>query len=78
MAAAEKSATIRTSCGRMVSVDRLTLEELAPIGRVVLRIDCQRAERDHLWTSLTTEEARRLAAHLLAQAASVDDRYRQG
>lgn len=73
---AEELATIRTRAGRWVSVDRLTLEEMAPIGRVILRITCQRAERDHLWTSLTTAEARRLAEHLVAQAAVVERRCR--
>ena len=77
MSAAEKPVAIRTSCGRMVSVGRLTLEEVAPIGRVVLRMDCQRAERDHLWASLTADEARRLAENLLAQAASVEGRCRR-
>ena len=61
----------------MVSVGRLTLEEVAPIGRVVLRMDCQRAERDHLWASLTADEARRLAQDLLSQAASVESRCRR-
>lgn len=74
MAAAEKPVAIRTSCGRTVSVGRLTLEEVAPIGRVVLRMDRQHADRDHLWASLTAAEARRLAEHLLTQAAFVERR----
>lgn len=68
---AQDAATIRTRAGRRVSVDRLTLEEVAPIGRVILRITCQRVEHD-LWTSLTVGEARRLAERLLAQAAAVE------
>jgi hypothetical protein len=71
-ARAEKPATIRTDGGREVRVGRLTLEEAAPIGRVILRVTCQRAERGHLWASLTAAEARRLAADLLGQAAAVD------
>lgn len=47
---------------------------MAPIGRVTLRITCQRAERDHLWASLTAAEARRLAAELLTQAVAVEHR----
>lgn len=76
-ARADKTATMHTSGGRTVSVDRLLLEQAAPIGRVVLRIDCRRAERDHLWTSLTAEEARRLAEYLVIQAASVERCRRQ-
>jgi putative redox protein len=73
---AGEPATIRTSAGRQMSVGRLTLDEVAPIGRVVLRVTCQRAERDHLWASLTAAEARQLAADLLTQAATVERRCR--
>lgn len=74
----EEPTTIRTSGGRQVSVDRLTLEKIAPIGRVILRITCRRAERDHLWASLTAAEARQLAEHLMAQANAVQRRCRPG
>lgn len=70
----QQSAAIRTDGGREVRVGRLTLEDAAPIGRVILRVTCQRAERGHLWASLTAAEARRLAAELLGQAAAVDRR----
>jgi hypothetical protein len=73
---AEQPATIRTSGGRQVDVERLTLEEMAPIGRVVLRITCQSVESDYLWASLTPTEARQLAEQLLAQAAEVERRCR--
>ncbi|HEX6469020.1 MAG TPA: hypothetical protein VF069_07975 [Streptosporangiaceae bacterium] len=72
----ERPATIRTSGGRQLCVERLTLDETAPVGRVVLRITCQRVERDYLWASLTAAEARQLAEQLLAQAAAVEDRCR--
>jgi hypothetical protein len=67
-------ATIRTHTGRQVTVGRFLLDEVAPIGRVVLRVSCQRTERDQLWASLTAEEARRLAEDLLARAAEVEHR----
>jgi hypothetical protein len=73
---AGKPATIRTRAGRRFTVDRLLLDEVAPIGRVILRVTCRRAERDRLWTSLTAAEARRLAEGLLAQAAVVERRSR--
>lgn len=73
-AGAEERATMLTDGGREVKVGRLTLEEAVPIGRVILRVTCRRAERGHLWASLTAAEARRLAADLLGQAAAVERR----
>lgn len=70
----EQPETIRTSGGRQVSVGRLTLGEVAPIGRVILRISCRWTERDHLWASLTAAEARQVAEHLLTQVAAVERR----
>lgn len=74
----EEPPTIRTNGGRQVSVGRLTLEKMAPIGRVILRITCRRAERDQLWASLTAAEARQLAEHLMTQATAVERRCRPG
>lgn len=74
----EEPTTVRTNGGRQVIVDRLTLDKIAPIGRVILRITCRRAERDHVWTSLTAAEARQLAEHLMAQATAVERRCRPG
>jgi len=63
---------VRTSCGRELAVGRLRLDGLGrPVNRVTLDIGCQSYDGEQLWASLTVGEARRLAAHLLAQAAAV-------
>lgn len=60
-------------CGRTIDVTRLAPQDLpAPMGRVVL--DTASAPHDGRapWLSLTAEEARRLAALLVFQAAAVE------
>lgn len=65
--------TVRTVCGRRITVGRFRLVGLAhPAERVTLDIDRERYDRDEVWASLTPAEARRLAASLLAQAAAVE------
>ncbi len=67
------AACVRTQCGRRIAVGRLLVGDAgAPLGRVVMRINCTRAEYDQLWASLTPAEARLLAGYLLSQAAIVE------
>jgi putative redox protein len=63
----------RTTCGRAVRVGRLPLGGPdRPVWRVSLDIG-QSPDGDHgTWAGLTSAEARRLAATLLAQAAAID------
>ncbi|GHD97153.1 OsmC family protein [Streptomyces naganishii] len=64
---------IETGCGRTVGVTRFAPHGLpASMGRVVLETTCTSEDKGELWASLTPEEARRLAALLLFQAAAVD------
>ncbi len=66
-------ASVHTQCGRDIAVGRLVIRAVPePIGRVVMRINCARAERDLLWTSLTPAEARLLAGYLLGQAEAIE------
>ncbi len=66
-------ACVRTQCGRRISVGRLLIGGAAgALGRVVMRINCTRAEYDQMWASLTPGEARLLAGYLLTQAAVVE------
>ncbi len=68
-------ACVRTQCGRQIVVGRLLIGGVrSRIGRVVMRVNCTRAERDQLWASLTPVEARLLAGYLLAQADAVEHR----
>ncbi len=68
-------ACVRTQCGRQIVVGRLLIGGARSlIGRVVMRVNCARAERDQLWASLTPTEARTLAGYLLAQADAVEHR----
>jgi len=67
-------AEVRTGCGRTIVLGRLVVGDRDPVGRVVLRINCLRGERDQLWAGLTSAEARLLAGYLLRQADLVDDR----
>lgn len=65
--------TVRTVCGRRITVGRFRLVGLAhPAERVTIDIDRERYDRDEVWASLTPAEARRLAAGLLAQAAAAE------
>jgi hypothetical protein len=67
-------AVVRTGCGRELVIGRLRLDGLPrPVRRVTLDVACQPYDRAEVWASLTVDEARQLAAHLLAQAALVAD-----
>jgi len=64
---------LRTVCGREFSVGHLCLDKLAhPAARISLRTARLPQDRDELWASLTPDEARRLAAHLLTHASAAD------
>ncbi|MGH3416657.1 MAG: hypothetical protein ACRDVE_15970 [Actinocrinis sp.] len=64
---------VRTACGREFAVGDLRLERLGhPVGRVSLSTYPQPQDIGTLWASLTAQEARRLAAYLLAHAALAD------
>lgn len=64
---------VRTVCGREFTVSDLRLDQLAhPAARVSLSTRRLPQDADTLWASLTPEEARRLAAHLLAHAAEAE------
>ncbi|MEU0397661.1 OsmC family protein [Streptomyces sp. NPDC006208] len=65
--------TVRTGCGRTISVSRFVSEGLpAEMGRVVLDTVREPYDRSEVWASLTPEEARRIAGLLLFQAEAVD------
>ncbi|HZU55156.1 MAG TPA: hypothetical protein VFA06_04760 [Actinocrinis sp.] len=64
---------VRTTCGREFTVSGLRLERLAhPAARVSLSTSPLPQDGDTLWASFTPQEARRLAAHLLAHAAAAE------
>lgn len=64
---------VRTVCGREFTVGGLRLEHLAhPAARVSLSTHRLPQDTETLWASFTADEARRLAAHLLAHAAAAD------
>ncbi|HET9170445.1 MAG TPA: hypothetical protein VFN97_13460 [Actinospica sp.] len=64
---------VRTVCGREFAVGDLCIDQLAhPTARVSLSTHRLPQDRDELWASFTPDEARRLAAHLLAHAAAAD------
>lgn len=63
---------VRTRCGRRIVVSRLVTGEDSPVGRVTVRINCQRGERGQLWAGLTAGEARLFAWHLLRQAGLLE------
>ncbi|MCK2214434.1 OsmC family protein [Actinomadura sp. ATCC 31491] len=66
---------LMTECGREIVVGRLPFGGGAhPAGRVTLDVGLRDYDRDEAWLSLTAAESRRLAAHLLAQAAAVERR----
>jgi putative redox protein len=64
---------LRTSCGRDLTIGRLTLGDAAhPAGRVFIDLGtCQDCDGS-TWAGLSTAEARRLAAALLSQAAAAE------
>jgi len=65
---------MRTMCGREFTVGDLLIEKVGhPAARVSLSTRPLPQDTDTLWASLTPQEARRLAAHLLAHAAAVED-----
>lgn len=63
---------VRTRCGRRIVVSRLVIGGDSPIGRVTVRINCQRGEQGQLWAGLTVGEARLLAWHLMRQAGLLE------
>lgn len=64
---------VRTACGREFIIGSLRLEHLAqPAARVSLSTHLLPQDAESLWASFTAQEARRLAAYLLAQAAVVE------
>jgi putative redox protein len=75
---------LRTSCGRDLTIGRLALGDAAhPAGRVFLDLGGCRDCGGSTWAGLSPDEARRLAAALLAQAAAAerdgqDDQDRPG
>jgi putative redox protein len=65
--------TVRTGCGREITVGRLRFRGREhPHGRVTLDVGLQPYDHDDAWVSLTSGEARRLALSLLAEAAAVE------
>jgi hypothetical protein len=64
---------MRTACGRELTVNTVQPD---PGGhradRVVLGTSLNRGELERCWAGLTVQEARRLAAMLLAHAEAVD------
>ncbi|MER6163148.1 OsmC family protein [Streptomyces violaceorubidus] len=68
---------LHTRCGRTLHVTRFTPQGLPTrMSRVVLDTSFASYDEDELWTSLTSEEARRLAGLLLLQAAAVESEPR--
>ena len=67
--------SFRTMCGREIRVGHLVLGGgHHPARRVSLDIGASPGARNGTWAGLTADEARRLAAALLAQAAACDGR----
>ena len=65
--------SFRTMCGREIRVGHLVLGGgHLPARRVSLDIGASPGVRNGTWAGLTADEARRLAAALLAQAAACD------
>src|SRR6516162_11674745 len=64
---------LRTSCGRDLTIGRLTLGDAAhPAGRVFIDLGKCRDCDGSAWAGLSVAEARRLAAALLSQAAAAE------
>ena len=70
--------SVRTMCGREIRVGHLALGGGAhPAQRVSLGISESAGTQDGTWAGLTADEARQLAAALLAQA-TICDRWTRG
>ena len=66
--------SFRTTCGRDIRVGHLSLGgSHRPAQRVSLGIGASSAAEGGTWAGLTADEARWLAAALLAQAAACDE-----
>ncbi len=64
---------LRTSCGREVTVGRLTLGDTRhPTARVFLDLGSCPGCEGSVWAGLTVAEARLLAAAILTQAAAAE------
>lgn len=64
---------VRTTCGRELTVSHLRLDRIAhPTARVTVSIPRRAEDHDGVWAGLTPDEARRLAALLLAHAETAD------
>ena len=67
--------SFRTACGREIRVGHLALGgDRYPAQRVSLDIGASSGAENGTWAGLTADEARHLAAALLAQAAACDGR----
>jgi hypothetical protein len=63
--------SVRTTCGREIRIGHLALGGgTHPAQRVSLGISASSDTEDGTWAGLTADEARQLAAALLAQAAA--------
>ena len=63
--------SVRTTCGREIRIGHLALGGGPhPARRVSLGISASSDTEDGTWAGLTADEARQLAAALLAQAAA--------
>jgi hypothetical protein len=72
-AAQRRHEHVRTSCGREVTVGRLTLgDALRPAGRVFLDLGGLPGGDETGWAGLTVDEARQLAQAVLFQAAAAE------
>ena len=70
---------LRTSCGRDLTIGRLALGDVAhPAGRVFLDLGGCRDCDGSAWAGLSPDEARRLAAALLSQAAAAEQDGQDG
>jgi hypothetical protein len=74
---ADHPVSVRTTCGREIRIGRLALGGGAyPAQRVSLGVSASSDTEDGTWAGLTADEARQLAAALLVQAATCDQRTR--
>jgi len=65
--------SVRTTCGREIRIGHLALGGGPhPARRVSLGISASSDTEDGTWAGLTVDEARQLAAALLAQASACD------
>jgi hypothetical protein len=69
----ERHEHLHTSCGREVTVGRLTLgDQDHPTARIFVDMgDCPKGDQPG-WASLTVAEARQLAEAILSQAAAAE------